>query len=211
MESADYGTTDQAFSENQYSQQERLFVQFYIHPKQSSSKTLEAGRPIFEDTAYVRIITPGDKDNIIERPARLEDKRRFAQQYAAFKEGKEMQQTGTPLKMWPILSPAQVAELAYFKVFTVEQLSEISDVNLMGFMGGQTLKQKAAAFIEAAKSTAPLVAMQVELKSRDDTIAVMQQQIAELLKPKAKKAKREPEPDLPSEEPVEEEEEEEEE
>lgn len=164
--------TAQAFSENQYSQEEKLFVQFFIHPKQNATKSLEAGRPIYDDTEYVRIITPGDKDNIVERPAKLADHQRFARQYQAFKQGlTDPVVSGTPLRMWPIMSRAMVEELAYFKVFTVEQLADLPD-NLAGqFMGIQRFKQAAKDFVEAAKSTAPLEQMRKALEEKDAQLA----------------------------------------
>lgn len=153
---ADFSMTEQAFTENPYDKgSERLYVQFHVHPKLNQTKTREAGRPIYDDTEYVTIIAPGDKDNIIDRPASEMDKRRFARQYDAFKRGQtDPVVTGTPLKMVPWISRGQAEELAYFHVYTVEQLAELSDANAQNFMGINTLKQKAKDFLAASTDTA---------------------------------------------------------
>lgn len=179
---AGYEQTAQAFSENQYSNEEKLFVQFYIHPKENSTKSLEAGRKICEDREYIRIIVPGDKDNIVERPANINDQRRFPSQYAAFKNGQtDPVMSGTPLKMWPMMSRAMVEELAYFKIFTVEQLADLPD-NLAGqFMGIQRFKQSAKDFVEAAKSSAPLEQMRKALEDKDNQLAGLGDQLKKAL------------------------------
>jgi len=160
---------------------ELLFVRFYIHPRQNASKTLEAGRPIFDDTEYVEIMQPGNKENIIQRPAQPADKQRFSKQYTAFKNNEEQQVSGTPIEQWNALSKAQVEELKYFNVRTVEQLSEMSDNNSQQFAGIQSLKTQARAFIEASrKDTTGKIAKEVEdLKS---ALEVAEQNNAELMR-----------------------------
>jgi len=152
---ADFTMTEQAFAEGVFDKgSDKLFVQFFMHPKLNQTKSKESNRPIYEDREYIRIITPGDKDNIIERPATEIDFRRFPRQYEAFKRGQSDQITsGTPLKMVPWVSRAQCEELAFFHVYTVEQLAEISDSNAQNFMGIQSLKQQAKDFLAAAQNT----------------------------------------------------------
>lgn len=159
---------------------ENLLVKFYLHPRQNKAKSIEAGRPIFEDVEYIRIMVPGDKDNIVERPARESDRARFPRQYDAFKRGEGDALVGTPLAAWPSIARSQVEELAFFGVKTVEQLASMSDTQIQKFMGLRELRTKAKAYIELAAGNAPLEKMQAELESRDATIATMQKQIADL-------------------------------
>src|SRR5436190_15798037 len=74
-----------------------LFVIFYMGIMRNDAKSTDAGRPIFDDVECMRATTPGDRNNIIDRPATAQDKARFAKQYAAFKAGKseEDQISGT--------------------------------------------------------------------------------------------------------------------
>lgn len=148
----------------------KLLVKFYIAPIPDANKTIEAGRPIFVDTEMVRIMVPGDKDNIVDRAASEMDKRRFAASYAAFKQGHAEQIIGTPLEAWPLISRSIVEELRYFNVRTVEQLSELRDDVAMRLMNGMSIKQSAVAFLQAAKDNAHLVKMSEELRKRDQTI-----------------------------------------
>jgi hypothetical protein len=73
-----------------------LYVQFYMHFNENQTKSQEAGRPVFDDCEFVKIFSPGDRTNIIDRPVRESDKLRFPGQYAAFKANKEQQASGTP-------------------------------------------------------------------------------------------------------------------
>ena len=53
--------------------------------------------------AYVRIMAPGDKTNIIEQPARDDHKQRFPRQWLYFQMQQNedaAQQIGTPLSQW---------------------------------------------------------------------------------------------------------------
>src|SRR6266481_6333615 len=73
--------------------------QFSPHPSEPSLLIVSpAGRPIFDEVEHIRIIAPGGKDNINDRPVTLADKRRFPRQYAAFKAGQsQIAASGTPL------------------------------------------------------------------------------------------------------------------
>jgi hypothetical protein len=160
---------------------EAVHARFYLYPHKNEAKTLEAGRPIYEDREYVRIAVAGDKDNIIERPARVNDKLRFPRQYEAFKRGEGEVLIGTPLTTWPAMSRSQVEELAFFGVRTVEQLAEMADAQIQKFMGGRQLRDRARAFIATAKGEAPLLQMQAELESRDSKIAALERRLDELM------------------------------
>lgn len=164
--------------EGQQTQRGGPFVEFGLFPRQNAEKSKEAGRPIFEDVEYVKIIVPGDRDEV-HRPARDTDRREYRRQYEAFKAGMAAPVSGTPLASWPSLTGSQVAELAFFNVKTVEQLADMADGHAQRFMGAQALKQKAQAFLEAAAGNAPLEKMSAALAERDNLIETMQRQLKE--------------------------------
>src|SRR5215831_7393199 len=89
---------------------EKLFAVFYNHYTKDDEKTEHEGRPIFKDEVYVRIVTPGDRNNIVERPLRPEDKLRFRRQWEIFEKGEEGVAFGTRLEEWPLVSRAQGEE-----------------------------------------------------------------------------------------------------
>jgi hypothetical protein len=145
---ADMGITTQAMGQAE----EKAMVQFFMQPKKNGPKSKAAGRPIFEDREYIKIMTPGNKDNIPVSPVTDIHRKRFAPQYKRWLESRDSDQAveGTPLSEWPGVSRTQVEELRYFNVHTVEQLVELSDANSQGFMGINALKTRAKAYLDAA-------------------------------------------------------------
>lgn len=168
----------------------KLHVRFFSKPKYNPDKSAEENRPIYEDTVYVEIMMPGDKNNIIVRPAAsMRDDLRFPKHYEQFQKGQQDQMVGTPLKVLPFLSEAQVEELAYFKVRTVEQLADLSDS--VSFMGAQEMKKRAKAFLEASKGGDVLLEQNRNLQAQVDEMRAM---IEQMTAPKSKKAAAEVDP-----------------
>lgn len=135
---------------------ESLFVVFYMGTMQNDAKTIEAGRPIIDDIECVRIIVPGDRNSIVDRPADKADKMRFAKQYAMFKEGRKEddQISGTRLTEWPFLTRGQCEEFRYLGIVTVEQLAECRDDVVARVPGLAQLKRNAALWLDKAKGAA---------------------------------------------------------
>lgn len=157
----------------------RLMVQFSLEARLNQEASAAEGRNVYKDVEFVTIRVPGDKTVTVHRPVRHSDKLRFPIQYAAFRNARGEEVVGTPLSLWPGCKPSQVSELAYFNVKTVEQLAAMADgVGGAQMMGIQALRQAARQYVQAAKDQAPLLAVQKELKGRDDTIAALQDQIA---------------------------------
>ena len=189
---ADFGLTEYAMNEhNRHKGDENLYVKFFVHPLQNKEKTLEEGRPIFEDREFVSIMVPGDKHNIVTREARKADFQRFPKQYQAFKTDNDELLDGTPLDKWPLITPAQTLEMKYFNIRTVEQLAGLNDSTAQQFMGINLLRDRAKEYLVAAKDAAPVTQLQGELAKRDETIssleAAMDAMQKDMKKLKAKK------------------------
>ena len=178
LNEADLSMTNMAMGQQA---QDNCYAEFYLNPRQNMAKTKEEGRPIYDELTYVMIMVPGDKDNVIRRPIRETDKRRFPQQYKAFVNKQEQPQAGTPLSQWASLTRAQVEELKFFGVHTVEALAAMPDTAAQKFMGLNKLRQAAKDHIEAAKSDVPIQKLRAENDELKDQMAVMQAQIAELI------------------------------
>ncbi len=168
---ADIGLTNMAMGDNpRYSADNTLLVRFFKHPRQNEAKSKEEGRPIFEETDYIQIMQPGNKDSIVTRPATMRDKDRFAEHYRKYQAREDDDHIeGTLLEQWPGMSRAQVEEFKFLNIRTVEQLANMSDSNAQGIMGINTLKQKAAAYLEAAKDSA-VVEQLAEQKNENDEL-----------------------------------------
>ncbi len=75
-----------------------LHVVFYSKPVQNMFQTEKEGRPIFRDVDYVRIMLPGDKNNIIDTFASDDHKRRFPLHWAHYQNQRTGgAEVGTPL------------------------------------------------------------------------------------------------------------------
>lgn len=179
----------------------RLNVKFYQKPIQNNFKTNLEGRPIMEMRDFILIEVPGNQTLTIDTFATEGDKKRFPIEWARYQNEKtDGDIEGTLLSDWPVINAATAAELKHFKFYTVEQVATASDaqLNTLGMAAGMapfTLRDKAKAFLASAKDTALVQQQADELSKRDEIIARMQAQIAELAqqanKPKAapKKAK----------------------
>jgi len=44
-----------------------LYVSFYMDAIEFKAESEKAGRPVFKDVPFIKIIVPGDVNNIIER------------------------------------------------------------------------------------------------------------------------------------------------
>lgn len=155
LQEADFGSTDLAMNHARTHGDETLLVKFYTAPRQSITKSKEMGRPIFEETTYIQIMTPGNKDHIVIRPATERDKQRFAEHYRKFTAREDQEAVeGTILEEWAAVSRSQVNELKHLNIRTVEQLANVSDSNGQGIMGVQVLKEKAIKWLSQAEKNA---------------------------------------------------------
>lgn len=145
-------------------------VVFREGTKYNLQKSEAQGRPVYDAVDRVKIISPGNKLGAIDRVARRSDIDRFPRQYEAYKRKQPQMHGGTPLKAWFAVSPAQIAELNYFEVHTVEQLAGISDDVITRMGPGYTdLRKRAAEW--STKVTAD---------EKDSEVQALRKQLAEL-------------------------------
>ena len=151
----------------------QTMVSFYDREVQNQFKSEQEGRPIFEMKCYIKKIPPGDKLVEIDRKANKEDFLRYSQEYEMYMKHQTTPVNGTPLEAWVRITRAQIAEYKALNIFTVEQLAELPDGYGHNIMGFQNWKQKAQAFLMAAKGQGEFDRMQTELKKRDEEIERM--------------------------------------
>jgi len=190
-EDFEFGEVDSTLFSQPGKGDDTLFVQFRMDYVVDRAKSLEAGRKICHDVDFVKIICPGDRLNIIDRPATPEDKARFSRQYQLFMQHKEQRADGTPLAEWPVVTRGMAEELAYLGFTTVEQLASANEQHADKIPAFASLKSKAIGYLEIAKgSSAPLEKLTEEVQNQkfinqqlQDTINAMQAQIRLLSKP----------------------------
>jgi len=160
-----------------------LNVCFYNAPQHSPGKSEGAGRPIYDDKEMVNIRFPGDKNSEIHRVASDEDKKKYAEEYQAYKAGVmgDDQSSGTPLSQWPAMPRSVVEEWKFLKVATVEQLALLSDSGKQAFgMGANEWSEKAKAWLAAAAGGAEAARFATENLALRREMETMRQQFAEL-------------------------------
>lgn len=128
----------------------------------------------YKNVEYVNIITPGDTKSMPRQKVSDTHRRKYAPWYKAWRDGLEMAPDGSPIEMWPLLTPAQVRELKAKNVFTVEHLANLSDANLQYIPMGATLKLKAVAWLKDKEK-----ADDIEGRRRTDELVQSNQRLLE--------------------------------
>ena len=191
----------------------RLAVQFYKRSMKQDMASEEAGRPIFKEFDFVRIMIPGDNLTEIDTYAQESHKQRFPRQWAHYQNQVAGHQdiVGTPLDQWPQVTRSQAEELRGLKFYTVEAIADCSDQQLqrIGMVAGMSphnFRLKAKAFLNLANDSAEVAQRESELQAlreenakikaeTDAKLTAMQEQMSALLaavaekKPKTRKPK----------------------
>jgi hypothetical protein len=159
-------------------------AEFYLAAVADPAASAAAGRQIFRNAEMVRIYIPGSVTNQHVKYVDEEAKRRWPREYEAFKAGVEAPPEGTPIEQWPVLLPAQVQELKYFKIRTVEEVAELSDQALQGLgnngMGARNLRDHARAFLKKAERLALTSQLTQENDMLRSRVAGLEAQVSEL-------------------------------
>src|SRR5690606_9526446 len=132
-----------------------LVVFFYKKPVKNNKKSLEAGRPIFEDVDYIKMHPPGERLNIIDRPATSEDIHKYPEQWHRYLHNQTQIPEGTPVDLLFPNHPSVAESLKSLGVFTVEQLANLSAhaMDTIG-MGAQGYVDKAKKYLSNAEKGA---------------------------------------------------------
>lgn len=160
-----------------------IFVEFFIEPLHMTFKSQQEGRPVYEDREYKRITIAGDRNSQPVSEVTDYDRERFAEVYAKFQRGLvgREQETGTPLKEWPLLTASQVKELNGLEIYTVDALAALSDSQKQRIgMGANDIVASAKAYLESAKDGSAAAFYAAENERLKADMDAMKQQIAEL-------------------------------
>jgi hypothetical protein len=176
-----------------YDPDELLVVTFKNLAVENALKTMEAGRPIFDDVEHCFITAPGSHDikvfpaNTFARwvgtpfgggQVKQSYAERFSHQYRQFKAHVAQTKSGTPLDHAPFLSEARRAELKAQNVYTVEALADIEGNELKNLgPGGREMKNQAMAYIAESKLVAPTKQMLAELEALRARNAVLEEDV----------------------------------
>lgn len=181
------------------------YVRFERIAIEDVAATLAAGHYVAKDVDMALITPPYSKDvmkykvkawfDILEQDVRngrmpqawLD---RYKEAYAAFQKGQDLPLTGSPIKGWGLISPAQQETLIKMSVLTVEDLAAMNDEGIKRIgMGAIDLKNKAKAWLAQLKDTGALALQMAELqkqfanleavnKTQEEKIETMKRELA---------------------------------
>lgn len=100
-------------------------VKFFYAYNENEQKSLEAGRPIFDEIPSISIQWPGHDETV--RRIEPQDIQEYPEAYARFKAGSDPVSDGTPLAEWPMMTGSAMREFQYLGFKTVEQLAQATD------------------------------------------------------------------------------------
>ncbi|RUV16959.1 MULTISPECIES: hypothetical protein [unclassified Mesorhizobium] len=149
---------------------------FFIQPVHDQAASDKEGAPRYKDMEHVRLMVAGDPFNVPVLPVDEAIKQRFAVQYERWKAQRANNHVdGTPLRDWPLLTPAQIAEFNALNIFSVQQLSEVADTYVNKIHDGRVWRKKAKDFLRLAKDSGVVNQQAAE-------IARLQEKVEELTK-----------------------------
>lgn len=174
----------------QFKDDHKLLVRFYMRTIKHEFNTQREGRPIFVEVPYIEILTPGSRDTLVTE-ATEQYQQRFRKQWENFLARESAPMEGTPLSEVPWMSRSQVAELQALNVLTIEQLINLPDALSQRIMGFSQLKERVKRFLDASmgESVTGKLDMQIaELKElnakQSEQITNLTARLEELMKPK---------------------------
>jgi len=173
------------------------FIQFERRAVKDNEATLREGRYVSRDEDYVLVTPPYSKDVVEKKVAswfdsveknvsngRVPEKHfsHWKECYKRWQSGQEAPVDGTSVKDWSSISPAQCQNLINAGCRTIEDLAVANDEAMRRLgMGANDLKNKAKAWLQAAKDHGPLTEEVTLLKNQNKqlkgTIESLQEQI----------------------------------
>ncbi len=175
-----------------------MHVEFYWHEPidkwASEQESAKAGKRVYvklPKQIFVRIMRPGDKDNILEVALREEHKVRWPDKWRYFEIaeglGTDRDVPGWKIEDWPELDNQQelLRELKYLRYYTVEQIAGAQDAQVQKLgAGGLGLRERARlALRERMRKdfAADINAKDKVIADQGNAIAELQRQMAEFM------------------------------
>jgi len=173
----------------------KMAVFFHAVQVQNNFKTMTEKRPIFEEKVFLKKLVPGDSTLVVDRPMREQDVEEYPIEWARFEQKKEQRVSGTPIDVWSVLSETQKAEFKALHIFTIDQFAQLADSVGNKIMGFNDLRDKARAFIAAAKDSAVFDKIRAEtdakLAQQEEEMAQLRELVNQLSAKKSGRPKKE--------------------
>lgn len=141
---------------------------FYIQAVRKADRT-------YANVEMVRIITPGDPKAEPVRKVTDGIRAKYRDYYEHWKRTQQMAPIGAPLEMWPMMTPAMVAQLKAANIFTVEQLAEVNDGNLHHIPFGKTIREQAREWLKAKEKSDAIEQATAQTQAMQDGMRMMEE------------------------------------
>jgi hypothetical protein len=188
----DANWTNESFMEDNRG---KMAVFFHTVQVQNNFKTMTEKRPIFEEKIFLKKLVPGDSTLVVDRPMREQDIEEYPIEWARFEQKKEQRVSGTPIDVWSAISETQKAEFKALHIFTIDQFAQLADSVGNKIMGFNDLRDKARAFIAAAKDSAVFDKIRAEtdakLAQQEEEMAQLRELVNQLSAKKSGRPKKE--------------------
>jgi hypothetical protein len=156
-----------------------IFYNRSVHDPKASA---EQGRPVYNDRIYVRVAPPGERLNVVDRPATRQDQHIWPIQWAQFEQNQEQTPEGTPIDLLYPEKPAVASTLRANGVLTIEQCAVLSGNAIENIgMGSQTWVNQAQKYVAQSNKGVAITQFRKELEDRDGQIRVLTQQVNQLM------------------------------
>lgn len=166
-----------------YQGPEGAALRFFERPTKNNFLSEKLGRPIFDTSLLVEVMTPGSRESapefevervynmeagknadggpLVERGPKYLPYQAMIEAYKA-QNGQGLAE-GTPLAQWPNIDTGTVATLKAAGIHTVEMLAGVQDTHLTNLgMGGRVLRDQAQAYINTRQFGVPSMQMTAE-------------------------------------------------
>lgn len=162
-------------------------VHFYYDAIQDDAATEREGYPMYRDVEMIRISNlkdAGGSDTtlVIDTAVSEDHKRRFPEQYRAFASTERKETNGTPIKMWPVATPALIRALADISVFTVEELAEIGGKELRERPWLKSHHERAVNWLQTLVDTSATLKLEAKVKELELQVETLRTKNEELMK-----------------------------
>lgn len=173
----DWASADKTYGQVKFGDDSTNVVIFYTRSVFNAAKSRAAGARHYDNETWVKMHPPGEKLNIIDRPATDFDKRKYPGQWNMFLQNKTQVPEGTPIDLLFPNNPAVADNLRAFGVHTIQQCANLSAHALTTIgMGAQDWQNMAKQYLDSASNGSAFLAMRAELDKKDQELRVMRQQ-----------------------------------
>jgi len=162
------------------------YVRFEVRAVKDPEASMKAGHYVSKDEDWAVISALGSTDTVSKRAEKwfeivetnvkrgrepVRHLEMYREIYARWKKGQEAPIDGTSIKNWNVLSPAQCENLMSVGLRTIEDVAQAPDDSMRRYgMGITDLKNKARAWLQAAKDHGPLTEEIAKLKRENEQL-----------------------------------------